>query len=69
MLVMRAGEKKFSVKITDVKNNSKIIQKFFSIDDATEENDLKSIDLSTEKVSVRNKSVLICVHLKSKVTN
>ena len=64
MLVMRAGEKKFSVKITDVKNNSKIIQKFFSIDDATEENDLKSIDLSTEKVSVRNKSVLICVHLK-----
>ena len=69
MLMMRAGEKKFSVKITDVKNNSKIIQKFFSIDDATEENDLKSIDLSTEKVSVRNKSVLICVHLKSKVTN
>ena len=64
MLMMRAGEKKFSVKITDVKNNSKIIQKFFSIDDATEENDLKSIDLSTEKVSVRNKSVLICVHLK-----
>ena len=61
MLMMRAGEKKFSVKITDVKNNSKIIQKFFSIDDATEENDLKSIDLSTEKVSVRklrNKSVV-----------
>ena len=51
MLMMRAGEKKFSVKITDVKNNSKIIQKFFSIDDATEENDVKNIDLSTEKVN------------------
>ena len=58
MLMMRAGEKKFSVKITDVKNNSKIIQKFFSIDDATEENDLQNIELSTEKV--RNKCFELC---------
>ena len=50
MLMMRAKEKKFSIKILDVKNNSKIIQKFVSIDDATGECNLENIDLSTEKV-------------------
>ena len=53
MLMMRAKEKKFSIKILDVKNNSKIIQKFVSIDDATGESNLENIELSTEKV--RNK--------------
>ena len=64
MLMMRAGEKKFSIKIIDVKNHSKIIQKFVSIDDATGESNLENIELSTEKV--RNK----CLGLYSpEVTN
>ena len=52
MLMMRAKEKKFSIKILDVKNKSKIIQKFVSIDDVTENNS-ENIELNTEKV--RNK--------------
>ena len=64
MLMMRAKEKKFSIKILDVKNNSKIIQKFVSIDDVTGENNLENIELNTEKV--RNK----CLGLYSpEVTN
>ena len=64
MLMMRAGEKKFSIKIIDVKNHSKIIQKFVSIDDVTGENNLENIELNTEKV--RNK----CLGLYSpEVTN
>ena len=61
MLMMRAKEKKFSIKILDVKNNSKIIQKFVSIDDVTGENNLENIELSTEKV--RNKCLCLGLYL------
>ena len=62
MLMMRAGEKKFSIKIIDVKNHSKIIQKFVSIDDATGESNLENIDLSTEKVRYKVSGVVF-IHL------
>ena len=65
MLMMRAGEKKFSIKIIDVKNHSKIIQKFVSIDDATGECNLENIDLSTEKVRYKVSGVSFTLTDKS----